>query len=63
LKDDLREGVREVIGKLNAGGINVRMFSGDNMETAKNVARQAGILLPEDEEVDGSCMMGSDFRE
>jgi magnesium-transporting ATPase (P-type) len=63
LKDELREGVTEVIGKLNAGNINVRMFSGDNMETAKFAARQAGILLPGDDEIENCCMMGYEFRE
>lgn len=34
LNDDLREGVNEAIKKLQAGGVNVRMLSGDNMQTA-----------------------------
>jgi len=44
LNDDLRDGVPEVIGKLYRGNVNVRMISGDNLETAIEVAKKAGIL-------------------
>ena len=44
LNDDLREGVPEVIGKLFKGGVNVRMISGDNLDTATEQAKKAGIL-------------------
>jgi len=39
LNDDLRDGVTDVIGKLFRGGVNVRMISGDNIETATYVAK------------------------
>ena len=38
LKDDLREGVKPSIMFANRASINVRMISGDNIETAKAVA-------------------------
>ena len=44
LNDDLREGVDEAIRKLNEGEINVRMISGDNMYTAIECAKKAGII-------------------
>lgn len=31
--------------------MNIRLVSGDHMETARTVARKAGILTAEDEEV------------
>jgi Ca2+-transporting ATPase len=34
LNDDLREGVPEAVKKLTDGGINIRMISGDNLQTA-----------------------------
>lgn len=63
LNDELREGVPEVIEKLFRGGVNVRMISGDHMETAKSVARKAGILTGDDDKYDKVCMLGKDFRE
>jgi Ca2+ transporting ATPase len=59
----LREGVIEVMSKLYKGGINVRMISGDNLETAVFAAKQAGILQGEDEKYDKVCMEGKEFRE
>lgn len=38
LDDDLREGVSEIIKKLNVGGVIVRMISGDHKDTAVAVA-------------------------
>ena len=34
LRDDLRQGVDDAIMKLRQAGINTRMISGDNIETA-----------------------------
>lgn len=44
LNDELRDGVSEVVSKLFRGGVNVRMISGDNIDTAVEVAKKAGIL-------------------
>lgn len=44
LVDELRDGVHDAIIKLNEGEINVRMVSGDNMYTAIDCARKAGII-------------------
>ncbi len=41
--DTLKEGVAEVIAKLNKKGIETWMVTGDNIRTAKAIARQAGI--------------------
>ena len=42
--DDLRDGVEKSIAKLRMAGINTRMISGDNLETAIVAAKKAGIL-------------------
>lgn len=44
LQDPLREGIREAIAKCHEAGITVRMCTGDNIDTAKAIAKDAGIL-------------------
>jgi Ca2+ transporting ATPase len=63
LNDDLRQGVDDIIGKLYKGNINVRMISGDNLESAKVAARKARILSEKDENLKFACMTGDHFRE
>jgi magnesium-transporting ATPase (P-type) len=63
LNDDLRDGVPSVIEKLYLGGVNVRMISGDNILTAIEAAKSAGILKAEEEKIDKVCMEGKEFRE
>lgn len=41
--DTLKDGVKEVIKKLNDKGINTWMVTGDNRRTASAIAKQAGI--------------------
>uniref|UniRef100_A0ACD5XFI1 Uncharacterized protein n=1 Tax=Avena sativa TaxID=4498 RepID=A0ACD5XFI1_AVESA len=58
IKDPLRPGVREAVATCHAAGINVRMVTGDNISTAKAIARECGILTE-----DGVAIEGPDFRE
>ena len=44
LQDPLRPGIREAIAKCHSAGITVRMCTGDNIDTAKAIAKDAGIL-------------------
>ena len=49
LKDPLRSNVRDSVGYATQYcDINVRMVSGDNLDTAKAVACDAGILTKEE---------------
>ena len=48
LKDPLREGIRDAVIKCHAAGINVRMVTGDNIDTAKAISLEAGILCEAD---------------
>ena len=57
IKDPLRQGVDTAVAACQAAGIFVRMVTGDNIETAKAIATQCGILT-----AGGSAMEGPDFR-
>ena len=54
LEDQIKDNVKEVMQKLNKLGIKTRMFTGDRVETAEEIAKKAGIqeikaqMLPQD---------------
>jgi calcium-translocating P-type ATPase len=56
IKDPLRPGVPEAVAKCKGAGIFVRMVTGDNVGTAKAIARECGILT------DGIVVEGPTFR-
>ncbi|KAF7032990.1 hypothetical protein CFC21_044118 [Triticum aestivum] len=58
IKDPLRPGVREAVRTCHVAGINVRMVTGDNISTAKAIARECGILT-----ADGVAIEGPEFRQ
>jgi len=67
LKDPLRPGIADAVTKCKQAGINVRMVTGDNIDTARAISLEAGILTQEDLNVDADgagyvCMTGEDFR-
>jgi len=57
IKDPLRPDVKEAIETCQRAGIIVRMVTGDNIETAKAIAAECGILTE-----GGVAMEGPDFR-
>ncbi|KAK9158607.1 hypothetical protein Scep_005181 [Stephania cephalantha] len=57
IKDPVRPGVKEAVQTCLAAGIVVRMVTGDNINTAKAIARECGILTD-----DGLAIEGPDFR-
>ncbi|KAL3514380.1 hypothetical protein ACH5RR_027097 [Cinchona calisaya] len=57
IKDPVRPGVKESVAICRSAGINVRMVTGDNINTAKAIARECGILTD-----DGIAIEGPDFR-
>lgn len=57
ISDPLRPEVPQAIADCHTAGVIVRMVTGDNIETAKAIAKQCGILTP-----DGVCMTGNEFR-
>lgn len=58
IKDPVRPGVKESVSVCRSAGISVRMVTGDNINTAKAIARECGILTD-----DGIAIEGSEFRE
>ncbi|CAN0863730.1 Calcium-transporting ATPase 2, plasma membrane-type [Linum grandiflorum] len=58
IKDPVRPGVKESVAVCHAAGIAVRMVTGDNINTAKAIARECGILTD-----DGVAIEGPVFRE
>ncbi|GFP84096.1 calcium-transporting ATPase 1 chloroplastic [Phtheirospermum japonicum] len=57
IKDPVRPGVKESVAICKSAGINVRMVTGDNINTAKAIARECGILTD-----DGIAIEGPEFR-
>ncbi|XP_050205841.1 calcium-transporting ATPase 2, plasma membrane-type [Mercurialis annua] len=58
IKDPVRPGVKESVALCRSAGITVRMVTGDNINTAKAIARECGILTD-----DGIAIEGPEFRE
>lgn len=44
LANELREGVEKTVSYLQKNGVNIRVISGDNPDTVRYVAKQAGIM-------------------
>lgn len=66
LQDPLRPGIPDAVQRCKLSGINVRMVTGDHIDTALAIARQAGVVTQEDlqNNEDGYlCMTGKQFRE
>ncbi|KAL5543642.1 hypothetical protein UlMin_007426 [Ulmus minor] len=57
IKDPVRPGVKEAVQACLAAGITVRMVTGDNINTAKAIAKECGILTE-----DGLAIEGPAFR-
>jgi len=56
IKDPVRPEVPRAVALCQRAGIIVRMVTGDNLQTARFIARECGILT------DGVAMEGSEFR-
>ncbi|KAF4650973.1 hypothetical protein FOZ61_010901 [Perkinsus olseni] len=68
IEDPLRDEVPDAIQNCNRAGVDVRMVTGDNLETAVAIARGCGILRPgidldkTGDPVPGAAMTGPKFR-
>jgi len=67
IEDPLREGVKESVEVCKQAGIAVRMVTGDNIDYARSIAVQCGIITREEmdptnlEYKEYGCMLGQDF--
>lgn len=57
IKDPVRQGVKDAVETCLKAGIMVRMVTGDNINTAKAIAKECGILTD-----DGFAIEGPEFR-
>jgi len=57
IRDHIRENVPDAVKSCADAGIRVRMVTGDNIETARAIAKETGILQG------GSVITGKEFRE
>lgn len=57
IKDPVRPGVKDAVQTCLASGITVRMVTGDNIHTAKAIAKECGLLTE-----GGLAIEGPDFR-
>ncbi|KAH9679419.1 calcium-transporting ATPase 4 plasma membrane-type [Citrus sinensis] len=53
IKDPVRPGVKEAVQTCLEAGITVRMVTGDNINTARAIAKECGILTSDGEAVEG----------
>jgi Ca2+-transporting ATPase len=58
IRDPLREDVRESLDECRAAGIEVKMITGDNIDTARAIARDLGML-----EADSLAMSSTEFND
>lgn len=73
LEDPLRPEINKPINLIKYGHTdtntetstqaNVRMISGDHLETCKNVAVKAGIVKPQELTMENTALTGEEFRE
>ena len=63
IQDPLRDGIPEAVGRCKKSGITVRMVTGDNLDTARAIAKNAGILNEKEAALKYSWMDGPTFRE
>lgn len=62
IQDPLKEGVAEAVKQCKMAGVNVKMVTGDNLNTAKAISRACNILTPADSSNPYAYMEGPAFR-
>ena len=61
-KDPIIKNIKESIDKCKEAGINVIMLTGDNLQTAMTIAKEAGICAKEDECINASILTKEDIN-
>ncbi|RDX88043.1 Calcium-transporting ATPase 9, plasma membrane-type, partial [Mucuna pruriens] len=63
IKDPCRRGVKDAVKVCTDAGVKVRMVTGDNLQTAKAIALECGILASNEDAVEPNIIEGKKFRE
>ncbi|GAV71418.1 E1-E2_ATPase domain-containing protein/Cation_ATPase_C domain-containing protein/Cation_ATPase_N domain-containing protein/Hydrolase domain-containing protein, partial [Cephalotus follicularis] len=63
IKDPCRPGVKDAVEICIEAGVKVRMVTGDNLQTAKAIALECGILASEADATEPNIIEGRVFRE
>ncbi|KAL2321465.1 hypothetical protein Fmac_025844 [Flemingia macrophylla] len=63
IKDPCRDGVKDAVKICSDAGVKVRMVTGDNLQTAKAIAMECGILHSTEDAVEPNIIEGKKFRE
>lgn len=62
IKDPCRPGVKEAVKLCTEAGVKVRMVTGDNLQTAKAIALECGILCSVEDATEPNIIEGKTFR-
>ncbi|GAV59710.1 E1-E2_ATPase domain-containing protein/Cation_ATPase_C domain-containing protein/Cation_ATPase_N domain-containing protein/Hydrolase domain-containing protein/CaATP_NAI domain-containing protein [Cephalotus follicularis] len=62
IKDPCRPGVRDAVEFCQNAGVKVRMVTGDNLQTARAIALECGILKSGEEATEPNLIEGAVFR-
>lgn len=63
VKDPCRPSVKDAVRICTEAGVKVRMVTGDNLQTAKAIALECGILASNEDAVEPNIIEGKVFRE
>jgi len=63
IRDPLRDEIKDSVILCHNAGINIRMVTGDNIDTAKAISLDAGIIKADEVNKEYVCMTGAEFRE
>ncbi|CAN4085070.1 unnamed protein product [Withania somnifera] len=63
IKDPCRPGVKDAVRECSDSGVKVRMVTGDNIQTARAIALECGILTSNTEVTEFEVIEGKTFRE
>ncbi|XP_057967927.1 calcium-transporting ATPase 9, plasma membrane-type isoform X2 [Malania oleifera] len=62
IKDPCRDGVKDAVELCKEAGVKVRMVTGDNLQTAKAIALECGILDSDANGTESIILEGREFR-
>ncbi|XP_030971545.1 calcium-transporting ATPase 9, plasma membrane-type-like [Quercus lobata] len=63
IKDPCRPSVKDAVNVCQKAGVKVRMVTGDNLQTAKAIALECGILTSTEDSTEHNIIEGRVFRE